>query len=130
MLSPKRVKYRKVQKGRMKGNAHRGADIAFGSFALKSLETAWLNSRQIEAAREALSRNMKKEGQVCIRTLPDNAITTKPEEVRMGKGKGAPEDWEAVVKPGRIMFEVKRVDIEAAKEALRLAAQNLPVKTK
>lgn len=130
MLSPKRVKYRKVQKGRMKGNAHRGTDIAFGSFALKSLETAWLNSRQIEAARVALNRYMKREGQVWIRIFPDKPITTKPAEVRMGKGKGAPEYWAAVVKPGRIMFEVEGVDMETAKEALRLAAQKLPVKTK
>lgn len=130
MLSPKRVKYRKVQKGRMKGNAQRGTDIAFGSFALKSLETAWLNSRQIEAARVALNRYMKREGQVWIRIFPDKPITTKPAEVRMGKGKGAPEYWAAVVKPGRIMFEVEGVDIETAKEALRLAAQKLPVKTK
>lgn len=130
MLSPKRVKYRKVQKGRMKGNAQRGTDIAFGSFALKSLETAWLNSRQIEAARVALNRYMKREGQVWIRVFPDKPITTKPAEVRMGKGKGAPEYWAAVVKPGRIMFEVEGVDMETAKEALRLAAQKLPVKTK
>ncbi|HEY8366358.1 MAG TPA: 50S ribosomal protein L16 [Bacteroidia bacterium] len=130
MLSPKRVKYRKVQKGRMKGNAQRGTDIAFGSFALKSLETAWLNSRQIEAARVALNRYMKREGQVWIRIFPDKPITTKPAEVRMGKGKGAPEYWAAVVKPGRIMFEVEGVDMETAKEALRLAAQKLPVKTK
>src|SRR5690606_23750232 len=130
MLSPKRVKYRKVQKGRMKGNAHRCTDIAFGSFALKSLETAWLNSRQIEAARVALNRYMKREGQVWIRIFPDKPITSKPAEVRMGKGKGAPEYWAAVVKPGRIMFEVEGVDMETAKEALRLAAQKLPVKTK
>ncbi len=130
MLSPKRVKYRKVQKGRMKGNAQRGTDIAFGSFALKSLDTAWLNSRQIEAARVALNRYMKREGQVWIRIFPDKPITSKPAEVRMGKGKGAPEYWAAVVKPGRIMFEVEGVDMETAKEALRLAAQKLPVKTK
>jgi len=130
MLSPKRVKYRKVQKGRMKGNAQRGSEIAFGSFALKSLETAWMNSRQIEAARVALNRYMKREGQVWIRIFPDKPITRKPLEVRMGKGKGAPEFWAAVVKPGRIMFEVEGVPLETAKEALRLAAQKLPVKTK
>ncbi|MBL0910836.1 MAG: 50S ribosomal protein L16 [Bacteroidia bacterium] len=130
MLSPKRVKYRKVQKGRMKGNAQRGTEIAFGSFALKSLDTAWLNSRQIEAARVALNRYMKREGQVWIRIFPDKPITRKPLEVRMGKGKGAPEFWAAVVKPGRIMFEVEGVPLETAKEALRLAAQKLPVKTK
>lgn len=130
MLSPKRVKYRKVQKGKMKGNAQRGSEIAFGSFALKSLDTAWLNSRQIEAARVALNRYMKREGQVWIRIFPDKPITRKPLEVRMGKGKGAPEFWAAVVKPGRIMFEVEGVPLETAKEALRLAAQKLPVKTK
>jgi len=114
----------------MKGNAQRGTEIAFGSFALKSLDTAWLNSRQIEAARVALNRYMKREGQVWIRIFPDKPITRKPLEVRMGKGKGAPEFWAAVVKPGRIMFEVEGVPLETAKEALRLAAQKLPVKTK
>jgi large subunit ribosomal protein L16 len=130
MLQPKRSKYRKVQKGRMKGNSNRGAEIAFGSFALKSMETVWMTGRQIEAARVALNRHMKREGQVWIRVFPDKPITKKPAEVRMGKGKGNPEFWAAIVKPGRILFEVDGVPIAVAKEALRLAAQKLPVKTK
>lgn len=130
MLSPRKVKYRKVQKGRMKGNSGRGSEIAFGSFALKSLEECWLNARQIEAARVALNRYMKREGQVWIRIFPDKPVTRKPAEVRMGKGKGAPEFWAAVVKPGRILFEVEGVPVEVAQEALRLAAQKLPVQTK
>lgn len=130
MLSPRKVKYRKVQKGRMKGNSGRGSEIAFGSFALKSLEECWLNARQIEAARVALNRYMKREGQVWIRVFPDKPVTRKPAEVRMGKGKGAPEFWAAVVKPGRILFEVEGVPVEVAQEALRLAAQKLPVQTK
>jgi large subunit ribosomal protein L16 len=130
MLSPKRVKYRKVQKGRMKGNCSRGTEIAFGSFALKSLDEVWLTARQIEAARVALNRYMKREGQVWIRIFPDKPVTRKPAEVRMGKGKGAPEFWAAVVRPGRILFEVEGVDQAIAEEALRLAAQKLPVRTK
>ena len=130
MLQPKRTKYRKVQKGRMKGNAQRGHTIAFGSFGLKSLDTVWMTSRQIEAARVALNRYMKREGQVWIRIFPDKPITKKPAEVRMGKGKGNPEYWAAVVKPGHILFEVDGVPLEVAQEALRLAAQKLPVKTK
>jgi large subunit ribosomal protein L16 len=130
MLQPKRTKYRKVQKGRMRGNAQRGAQIAFGSFALKSLEQVWMTGRQIEAARIAMNRYMKREGQVWIRIFPDKPITKKPAEVRMGKGKGNPEYWAAVVLPGRILFEVDGVPMEVAKEALRLAAQKLPVKTK
>lgn len=130
MLQPKRTKYRKVQKGRMKGIAQRGHTIAFGSFGLKSLDTVWMTSRQIEAARVALNRYMKREGQVWIRIFPDKPITKKPAEVRMGKGKGNPEYWAAVVKPGHILFEVDGVPLEVAKEALRLAAQKLPVKTK
>lgn len=130
MLSPRKVKYRKVQKGRMKGNSGRGSEIAFGSFALKSLEECWLNARQIEAARVALNRYMKREGQVWIRVFPDKPVTRKPAEVRMGKGKGAPEFWAAIVKPGRILFEVEGVPVEVAQEALRLAAQKLPVQTK
>lgn len=130
MLSPRKVKYRKVQKGRMKGNSGRGHEIAFGSFALKSLEECWLNARQIEAARVALNRHMKREGQVWIRIFPDKPVTRKPAEVRMGKGKGAPEFWAAVVKPGRILFEVEGVPADVAQEALRLAAQKLPVQTK
>lgn len=130
MLQPKRVKYRKVQKGRMKGVAQRGAEIAFGSFALKSLEYSWMTGRQIEAARVAMNRYMKREGQVWIRIFPDKPISKKPAEVRMGKGKGNPEYWAAVVKPGRILFEIDGVSLDVAKEALRLAAQKLPVKTK
>lgn len=130
MLQPKRVKYRKVQKGRMNGVAQRGAEIAFGSFALKSLEYSWMTGRQIEAARVAMNRYMKREGQVWIRIFPDKPISKKPAEVRMGKGKGNPEYWAAVVKPGRILFEIDGVSLDVAKEALRLAAQKLPVKTK
>ena len=130
MLQPKRTKFRKMQKGRMKGMATRGAELAFGSFGIKSLEPAWVTSRQIEAARIALTRYMKREGQVWIRIFPDKPVTKKPAEVRMGKGKGAPEYWVAVVRPGRIIFEAEGVPQEVAKEALRLAAQKLPVQTK
>ena len=130
MLQPKRTKFRKMQKGRMKGNAGRGNQIAFGSFAIKALEECWITSRQIEASRIAATRYMKREGQMWIRIFPDKPITKKPAEVRMGKGKGAVEYWAAVVKPGRILFEVGGVPIDIAKEALRLAAQKLPVKTK
>jgi large subunit ribosomal protein L16 len=114
----------------MKGNSNRGAEIAFGSFALKSLDTVWMTGRQIEAARVALNRYMKREGQVWIRVFPDKPITKKPAEVRMGKGKGNPEYWAAIVKPGRILFEIDGVPMAVAKEAMRLAAQKLPVKTK
>jgi len=114
----------------MKGNATRGTELAFGSFAIKSLEPAWITSRQIEAARIAVTRFMKREGQVWIRIFPDKPVTKKPAEVRMGKGKGAPEYWVAVVRPGRIIFEAEGVPLEVAKEALRLAAQKLPVQTK
>ena len=130
MLQPKRTKFRKMQKGRVKGLAYRGSSIAFGSFGVKSLEAGWITSRQIEAARIAVTRAMKREGQVWIRIFPDKPITKKPAEVRMGKGKGAPEYWVAVVKPGTVMFEVGGVTEELAREALRLAAQKLPVKTK
>ena len=130
MLQPKRTKFRKKQKGRVKGIAQKGYTINFGSFALKSLEAAWITSRQIEAARIAMTREMKREGQVWIRIFPDKPITKKPAEVRMGKGKGAPEYWVAVVKPGTIMFEAGGVKTNVAKEALRLAAQKLPVRTK
>ena len=119
-----------MQKGRMKGNAGRGNQIAFGSFAIKALEESWITSRQIEASRIAATRYMKREGQMWIRIFPDKPITKKPAEVRMGKGKGAPEYWAAVVKPGRIMFELDGVPLEIAKEALRLAAQKLPITTK
>ncbi|MDG1849575.1 MAG: 50S ribosomal protein L16 [Flavobacteriales bacterium] len=130
MLQPKRTKFRKMQKGRMKGNAGRGNQIAFGSFAIKALDECWITSRQIEAARIAATRYMKREGQMWIRIFPDKPITKKPAEVRMGKGKGAPEYWAAVVRPGRIMFELDGVPMEIAKEALRLAAQKLPITTK
>ena len=125
MLQPKRTKFRKKQKGRVKGIAQRGYTINFGSFGLKSLEPAWITSRQIEAARIAMTREMKREGQVWIRIFPDKPVTKKPAEVRMGKGKGAPEYWVAVVRPGTIMFEAGGVKTEMAKEALRLAAQKL-----
>jgi len=130
MLQPKRTKFRKMQKGRIKGLAHRGSRIAFGSFGIKTLEEGFITSRQIEAARIALNRYMKREGKVWIRIFPDKPITSKPAEVRMGKGKGAPSHWVAPVKPGRMMFEASGVPIEVAKEALRLASQKLPVKTK
>ncbi len=130
MLSPKRVKYRKPHKGVMKGNAPRGAELSFGSFGLKAIDQGFITSRQIEAARVALTRQLKREGKVWIRIFPDKALTKKPAEVRMGKGKGSPELWVAVVLPGRIMFEVEGVPREAAMEAMRLAAQKLPVKTK
>jgi len=130
MLQPKRTKFRKMQKGRMKGNTGRGSQIAFGSFAIKALEECWITSRQIEAARIAATRYMKREGQMWICIFPDKPITKKPAEVRMGKGKGAPEYWAAVVRPGRIMFELDGVTLEIAQEALRLAAQKLPITTK
>lgn len=130
MLQPKRTKYRKMQKGRVKGIATRGHRLAFGSFGIKTLEPGWLTSRQIEAARIAMTRAMKREGQVWIRIFPDKPITKKPAEVRMGKGKGAPEYWVAPVRPGTVLFESAGSDIETAKEALRLAAQKLPLKTK
>lgn len=130
MLQPKRTKYRKQQKGRIKGIAHRGSTISFGSFALKSLDEGFITNRQIESARIAMTRYMKREGKVWIRIFPDKPITAKPLEVRMGKGKGALDHWVAVVKPGRIMFELDGVSPEVAKEALRLAAQKLPVQTK
>ncbi|MFM6976768.1 MAG: 50S ribosomal protein L16 [Sphingobacteriaceae bacterium] len=130
MLQPKRTKFRKMQKGRMKGLTGRGAELAFGSFGIKTLEAAWITSRQIEAARIAVTRYMKREGQVWIRIFPDKPVTKKPAEVRMGKGKGAPEYWVAVVRPGRMIFEAEGVPLEVAKEALRLAAQKLPVQTR
>jgi large subunit ribosomal protein L16 len=130
MLQPKKVKYRKQQKGRMKGNAQRGHQIAFGSFALKTLEKSFITGRQIEAARQAATRYMKRQGQLWIMIFPDKPLTKKPAEVRMGKGKGAPELFVARVTPGRILFELDGVSEAVAKEALRLAAQKLPVKTK
>ena len=127
---PRKVKHRKVQKNLSKGLAYKGSTIAFGDYGLKALEQFWMTSRQIEAARVAINRTMKRGGKMWIRVFPDKPITKKPLEVRMGKGKGAPEYFVAVVKPGRIMFEIGGVPIEVAKEALRLAAQKLPVKTK
>jgi large subunit ribosomal protein L16 len=129
MLQPKRTKFRKQFKGRMKGNAQRGATLAFGSFGIKSLENVWMTARKIEAARIAATRYMKREGQLWIRIFPDKPVTKKPLEVRMGKGKGAVEYWAAVVRPGRMLFELDGVPADIAKEALRLAAQKLPVKT-
>jgi large subunit ribosomal protein L16 len=130
MLSPKRTKFRKQQKGKIKGLATRGHRLSFGTFGLKSMEESWITARQIEAARVALTRYMKREGQVWIRIFPDKPITKKPAEVRMGKGKGAPEYWVAVVKPGTIMFEVTGVSMEIAERGIYLAAQKLPVATK
>jgi large subunit ribosomal protein L16 len=130
MLQPKKTKYRKQQKGRMKGNAQRGHQLAFGSFGIKTLEEGWLTSRQIEAARQAVTRYMKREGQIWIKIFPDKPVTKKPAEVRMGKGKGAPEYFVARVTPGRILFEAEGVPVAIAKEAMRLAAQKLPVITK
>lgn len=130
MLQPKRTKFRKKQKGRVKGIAQRGHRLAFGSFGIKALEPGWITSRQIEAARIAMTRAMKREGQVWIRIFPDKPITKKPAEVRMGKGKGAPEYWVAVVRPGTILFEAGGVRMELAREALRLAEQKLPIRTK
>ena len=130
MLQPKRSKHRKQQKGRIREVAKRGTSIAFGSFALKSLDPIWLTNRQIESARQAMTRAMKREGNVWIRVFPDKIITRKPAEVRMGKGKGNPEYWAAVVEPGRIIFEIDGVSAEVAKVAMGLAAQKLPIKTK
>ena len=130
MLQPKRTKFRRVQKSRNRGMAQRGSTIAFGSFGLKTLEPGWITSRQIEASRIAVTRYMKREGQIWIRIFPDKPITRKPLEVRMGKGKGAPEFWVATVKPGTVIFEAEGVPMDIAKEALRLAAQKLPVTTK
>ena len=130
MLQPRKTKFRKHQKGKMKGNAGRGHTLAFGSFGIKALEETWITGRQIEAARQAVTRHMKREGQIWIRIFPDKPITKKPAEVRMGKGKGAPEMFVARVSPGRIIFEAEGVPLSIAKEALRLAAQKLPITTK
>ena len=130
MLLPKRVKYRRVMRGRMKGQASRGNKIAYGQFGIQALEPAWITSNQIEAARIAMTRYTKRGGQVWIKIFPDKPVTEKPAETRMGSGKGSPEYWVAVVKPGRVMFEVGGVSEEVAREALRLAAHKLPVKTK
>ena len=130
MLQPKRTKYRKQQKGRIKGIAQRGSKVSFGSYGLKSLDSGRITNRQIESARIAMTRYMKREGKVWIRIFPDKPITSKPQEVRMGKGKGALDHYVAIVKPGRVMFELDGVPEDVAREALRLAAQNLPVLTK
>ena len=130
MLQPKKTKYRKQQKGRMKGNAMRGNQLAFGSFGIKAMEECWMTGRQIEAARQAVTRHMKREGQLWIRIFPDKPITKKPAEVRMGKGKGSPEGFVAPVTPGRIIVETEGVPYAIAKEALRLGAQKLPITTK
>ena len=126
MLQPKRTKFRKMHKMKMKGNAKRGDQLSFGSFGLKATEGAWVTARQLEAARVAVTRFMKREGQIWIRVFPDKPITKKPAEVRMGKGKGSPEYWVAVVKPGRIIFEIEGVSLATAKESMRLAANKLP----
>lgn len=130
MLMPKRVKYRKTQRGRMTGKAYRGSLISFGDFGIKAMEPAWITSRQIEACRVAISRKMKRDGKVWIRIFPDKPVTKKPLETRMGKGKGAPEFWVAVIKPGRVLFEVAGVSQELAYEALKIASHKLPIKTK
>ncbi|MBN2429876.1 MAG: 50S ribosomal protein L16 [Acidobacteria bacterium] len=130
MLQPKKVKYRKQQKGRMKGNAQRGNYVAFGDFGLKAMEQGWITDRQIEAARIAMTRHVKRGGKIWIRVFPDKPVTKKPAETRMGKGKGSPEGWVAVVRPGRILYEIEGVKEDVAQEAFRLAAHKLPIKTK
>ena len=130
MLMPKRVKYRRQHRGRMKGNAKGGTEIQFGEYGIQAVEPAWIDSRQIEAARIAMTRYIKRGGKVWIRIFPDKPVTKKPAETRMGKGKGSPEFWVAVVKPGRIMFELAGVREDTAKEAIRLAANKLPIKTR
>ena len=130
MLMPKKVKYRKVQRGRMKGKAWRGSSISFGEYGLKAMECGWITSRQIEAARIAMTRFIKRGGKVWIRLFPDKPITKKPAETRMGKGKGAPEEWVAVIRPGKILFEMEGVGVDIAQQAMRLAAHKIPLKTK
>jgi large subunit ribosomal protein L16 len=130
MLMPKKVKYRKQQRGRRKGKAWRGSTLSFGDFGLKAMEVAWITDRQIEAARIAMTRFIKRGGKIWIRVFPDKPITKKPQETRMGKGKGAPEGWVCVVRPGKIMFEMEGVDFKTAEEAMRLAAQKLPIPCK
>lgn len=130
MLSPKKVKFRKVQKGRMRGMAYRGSDLNFGEFGLQAVECGKISSKQIEAARIAMTRHAKRGGKMWIRIFPDKPFTKKPAEVRMGKGKGAPEGWQAVIRPGRIIYEMEGVSREVAKEALRLASHKLPIKTR
>ena len=130
MLSPKRVKFRKMFKGRTKGIAHRGSTVAFGTYGLQALEPGWISNRQIEAARVALTRHIKRGGKVWIRIFPDKPITKKPAETRMGKGKGSPESWVAVVKPGRVLFELEGISKEIAQKAMALAAAKMPIRTK
>jgi large subunit ribosomal protein L16 len=130
MLMPKKVKYRKQQRGRMTGKAWRGSTVAFGEFGLKALECGWITDRQIEAARVAMTRFIKRGGKVWIRLFPDKPITKKPAETRMGKGKGAPEEWVAVIRPGKILFEMEGVGPDIAREAMRLAAHKIPMKTR
>jgi len=130
MLSPKKVKHRKIQKGRMRGKAYRGSQLSFGDYGLVATECGWLTNRQIEAARIAITRHVKRSGKIWINIFPDKPITKKPAETRMGKGKGAPEEWVAVVKPGRVLYEMEGVAQETAREACRLAAHKLPISTK
>ena len=130
MLAPKRVRYRRQQRGRMKGKAYRGSTLSFGDYGLQALEPAWVTSQQIEAARVAITRHVKRGGKVWIRIFPDKPVTKKPAETRMGKGKGSPEYWVAVVKPGRVLYELSGVAPDVAKEALRLASMKLPIKTR
>lgn len=130
MLSPKRVKFRKQQRGRMKGKAYRGSALSFGDYGLQALEPAWITAQQIEAGRVAITRHVKRGGRLWIRIFPDKPVTKKPAETRMGKGKGAPEFWVAVVKPGRMLYELSGVSFEAAKEAMRLASMKMPIKTR
>src|SRR3954449_3265185 len=130
MLMPKKVKYRKQQRGRMRGKAWRGSSLAFGDYGLKTLDAAWITDRQIEAARIAIARFVKRGGKIWIRVFPDKPVTKKPAETRMGKGKGAPEYWVAVVKPGRILYEIEGVDEKTARDAMKLASQKLPIRTR
>lgn len=130
MLMPKRVKYRRVHRGRMKGNAHRGNTLTYGDYGLQALEPSWITSNQIEAARRAMTRHIRRGGNIWIKVFPDKPVTEKPAETRMGSGKGAPEYWVAVVKPGRVLFEMSGVPEDVAREAMRLAAMKLPIKTK
>ncbi len=130
MLSPNRVKHRKVQKGKMRGLAYRGSEVSFGEYGLQATECGWITARQIEAARIAVTRHVKRGGQVWIRVFPDKPISKKPLETRMGRGKGAPEEWVAVIKPGRVLYEIEGVDEATAKEAFRLAGHKLPIQTK
>ncbi|TDI45730.1 MAG: 50S ribosomal protein L16 [Acidobacteria bacterium] len=130
MLMPKKIKFRKHQRGKRRGKAEKGSTVCFGDYGLKALEAAWMTARQIEAARIAMTRFIKRGGKIWIRVFPDKPITKKPTEVRMGKGKGAPEAWVAVIKPGRVLFEMEGVDVVTAREAMRLAAHKLPMKTK